>query len=135
MTEKRTRAAGASIGAERYPLSLRLGEFGWRSLEDVAARHRIPIEGLIADACGYFAVEIADGRIATRLPRFRSPEGEGTPRELELELPARTWQALEGEAERQDTDLTRIVEHASLLYIADLDSGRAIRRFFDGESD
>ncbi len=133
VTEKRPEAAGPSATRERHRLAVRLDRFGWQALEAAARGHHESIESLIADACGYFAVEAEVGRAATRLPRFRDHDGKGEPRELELHMPSRIWQVLQQEAERQGAQLPRVVEHASLLYLADLDSGRAVRRILDAE--
>ena len=97
------------------------------------------VEGLIADACSYLVVEIENERVSIQPPRFRSrpprfrSQSGGEARELELRLPARIWRELEAEAEVQGIELPRLVEHASLLYIADLDSGRAAGRILDAD--
>ena len=44
--------------------------------------------------------------------------------ELELRLPAREWGRLQAEAERQKVNLERLLEHATIRFMADLDAGR-----------
>ncbi len=133
MTEKRPEAAGPSTTRARHRLTLRLDQFGWQAIGAAARGQDESVESLITDACAYFAAEVEVGRVATRLPRFRDRDGDGEPRELELHLPATVWQVLEQEADGQGAELPRIVEHASLLYLADLDSGRAVRRILEPE--
>jgi hypothetical protein len=108
-------------------------KFGWRALAAAAEREHESIENLIAEACGYFVAEVEAGRLASRVPAFVDRSGRGEPRELELRLPARIWRVLEAEAGKQGAELSGLVEHASLLYLADLDSGRAARRILDDE--
>ncbi len=130
MTDKRTKTADAGVEAgDRQSLALRFDRFGWQALESAAERQHESLEDLISAACGYFVLELETERVATRLPRFRDTRGE--PRELELSLPSRIWQSLEQQAESQDAEPSRIVEHATLLYLADLDSGRATHRLLD----
>jgi hypothetical protein len=128
-----TEAAGMSPDRERHALDLSFDEFGWQALEAAARRHDETVENLIADACVYFAAEV--GRVATRLPRFRDPSGnaDGQSRELELFLRPGIWQVLEREAEEHGAEVSVIVGHALLLYLADLESGRAVRRILDPE--
>jgi hypothetical protein len=133
VAEHRTHEASTSPSGELHCVALRFDEFGRRALEAATERQDQSIESLIADACGYFAAEVQVGRPATRLPRFRDGEGQGEAREFELRLPSKTWLALEQEAEAQRAELPRIIEHASLLYLADLDSGRALGRILEPE--
>ena len=111
-------------------LSIRLDDFGWQTLEAAAERHDESIEDLIADACGHLVVESGRGRAAARLLQLPGPR-HGEARELELVLPVRIWNALEAEAEAQGVELPRVIEHASLLHISDLESGRGARLILD----
>ena len=45
-----------------------------------------------------------------------------------LNLSAEACKGLEREAKRQETQLDRLLEHAAMLYIADLDAGRVAKR-------
>jgi len=68
--------------------------------------------------------------VAWRVPRFvrpAQPGGAGT----DVELDDATMQALEQEARRQGIPPGRLVEHALLYFLADLDSGRAEARLAD----
>ena len=52
----------------------------------------------------------------------------GEARTLELELDAESLRLLEQEAERQELALERLIEHAAIFYLADLDAGRVAKR-------
>ena len=112
----------------RLEISIRLDEFGWSALEDHARGEGIELERLVALACSYYQSELAAGRTATRVPRFGKPAAERESRTLVLELNARTLKGLEQEAERQGLPLERLVEHAAIFYLADLDAGRVAER-------
>ena len=123
---------GRSSGTEdgRRLLEIRLDSFGWQTLEAAAGRQDESIEELVAAACGHLVIESERGRAAARLLRLPGPR-EAEARELELVLPARIWHALEVEAEEQNAELPRVIEHASLLHISDLESGRGARLILD----
>ena len=114
----------------RRLLSISLDSFGWQTLEAAAGRQDESIEELIAAACGHLVIESERGRAAARLLRLPGPR-QGETRELELALPARIWRALETEADGQKVELPRVIEHASLLYVSDLESGRAADLILD----
>jgi hypothetical protein len=126
-----TEERAPNAAPERHSLAVCFEEFGWHALEDAARRENESVESLIADACRYFAREVEVDRVAARLLPIRA--GGGTPRDLELHLPSRTWRLLVQESARQSAELSRIVEHASLLYLADVESGRAARRILEAE--
>ena len=109
-------------------MSITLDEFGWSALEDHARAEGLELDRLIALACGYYESELADGRTATRVPRFGKPVTERESRALVIELDARTLKRLEQEAERQGLGRERLVEHAAIFYLADLDAGRVAER-------
>ena len=102
---------------------LRYDEFGWRSLESEAARDGKGLEELLGRALAHLDTELRTTRGALLAPRFK-PGGHGTPREVRLELARAHLQRLEREAGRQGIPLERLLEHAPLLYLADVDSGR-----------
>ncbi len=112
----------------RLEISITWDEFGWSALEDHARAEGLKLDRLIALACSYYESELAAGRTATRVPRFGKPVTERESRDLVLELHARTLKRLEKEAERQGLGLERLVEHAAIFYLADLDAGRVAQR-------
>ena len=127
-------ARALSEGAsEVHHVALDLDGFGGEAIEAASRDHGQSVQELVADACGYFALEVQDGRIATRLPRFSAPRDASHARDLELQVPSRIWATLEQEAADQGADVDRMVGHACLLYIADLNGGRAVRRMLEPE--
>ena len=53
---------------------------------------------------------------------YESHPIETPPREIRLELTRGGWECLESEAARQGIPFERLLEHAALSYLADLDS-------------
>jgi hypothetical protein len=122
-------------------VTLRFDEFGWESLElealrestadgeDVCGHGLQPptLDDLLSRAAAYFDAERPTRQAAMRAPGFK-PGGQGTPREIQLEVSGDCWESLESEAARQGVALESLLEHAALLYLADIDSGRVARR-------
>jgi hypothetical protein len=120
----------ASTGAEaRRVLSVRLGSFGWRAVEKAAGACGSSTEELVADACIHLLAEADKGRPAASVPSLPAPMGEQ--RELEVSLPTASWESLEAEAEHQAVELERLIVHAVLLHISDMDTGRATGAILD----
>ena len=115
-------------------LTLKFDEFGWESLESEARRNGETLEELLSRAAVYFDAERPTKRAATLVPGF-SPDERGMPREVRLQLTPVRWEALESEAGRQGVPLERLLEHAALLYLADLESGRFAARIVDRARD
>lgn len=106
---------------------LGFGEFGWQSLDAEARRERVTLDELLGRAVSYFAAAVRTTRAAALAPKFKPGEW-GTPREVWLDLTRDDWVRLDSEAEDQGIPLERLLEHAPLLYLADLDSGRVAKR-------
>ncbi len=104
-------------------LSLSFDEFGWESLEAQAELQQETLDRLLAQAFAYLVSELGSDRTVLRAPRFK-PSSRGTARELELELAPVRWERLEAEAKDQEIALERLLEHAAVLYLADVTSGR-----------
>jgi hypothetical protein len=126
---------GAGLGVEMMEptgreLTLSFDEFGWESLESQARRDGKTLDELLSRAAAYLDAELPTRRAAILVPPFK-PRGRGTPREVRPELGRECWERLEGEAERQGVALERLLEHAALLYLADIDSGRVADRVLD----
>jgi hypothetical protein len=113
---------------------LGFGEFGWQSLDAEAGRERVTLDELLGRAVSYFAAAVRTTRAAALAPRAAAlapkfkPGEWGIPREIRLELTRDDWVRLDSEAEHQGIPLERLLEHAPLLYLADLDSGRVAKR-------
>jgi len=114
----------------RRLVSIRFTDFGWQAVEAAAGAADGSPEDVIADACGHLLVESERGRLAARMPRMPVPPS-GEARTVELNLPPRIWDSLEHEAENQGVELPRLIEHAVLLHLSDLDAGRATRTILD----
>ena len=111
----------------RHEFRLSFDEFGWESLESEARREGETLDDLLSRAAAYFDAERSTSRAATLAPVFK-PGGREMPREVRLDVNRDRWEDLESEAGRQGVPLERLLEHAALLYLADIDSGRLASR-------
>lgn len=119
----------------RHELTLTFDEFGWQSLEaEVRRDGGETLDDLLSCAVAYLDAELPAGRAATHVPRFK-PHSQGVERKVHPELSRDRWERLEREAERQGVALERLLEHAALLYLADIDSGRVAERILDRAED
>jgi hypothetical protein len=111
---------GAGVGGVR----LRFDQFGRRRLESSIRDGQPTLDGLLARALAHFDEELERGRPAAVPPGFgahRSELGE----EVELMPVAQwRWEGLQERAGRWEIPVERLLEHALLLYLADLDFGR-----------
>lgn len=103
-------------------------QFGWNELERQARAERTDLPRLLAQAFTHFASELGGERPATNAPRLHPPPLEREARTLTLELDPECLQTLRSEAENQGLALPRLLEHAALLYLADVESGRVAER-------
>jgi hypothetical protein len=116
----------------RRSMVLALGGFGSEAIEEHARRYTLSIETVVGRAAEHYVAEGGSQRMSRRLPRFqREPAAAAAPVEIDLE--PEVWQALQEEAERQGVPVERILEHAALLLVADLDSGRAASRILEDD--
>jgi hypothetical protein len=111
----------------RRSLTLALDDFGQATLQVEAARLSLSTAELVGQATLYYLEDRPSGRPALRVPRFSRDPAEKTI-DLELELDHHTWEELELESMRQGVTVERLVEHAALYLMADLDSGRVATR-------
>ncbi len=112
-------------------VTLRFDEFGWQGLESEARRDGLTLEELLGCAVAYFDAELPTTRAALCAPRFKprsKARAQQMSREIRLELTRGGWEHLQSEAGRQGIPLERLLEHAPLLYLADVDSGRVVKR-------
>ena len=109
-------------------ISITFDEFGWSVLEGEARAEGLELDRLVSLACAYYKSELATERTATLVPRFDQSAAERETRLLELELDAESLRLLEQEAEDQELELERLIEHAAIFYLADLDAGRVAER-------
>jgi hypothetical protein len=111
----------------RRSLKLALDDFGRATLEGEAARYSVEPGELVSHAVGYYLGDRDSGRQALRVPRF-GRSATAAPLELDVELDDRAWEEAEAEAARQRVPLERLLEHAAMYLIADLDSGDVAAR-------
>jgi hypothetical protein len=117
-------------------LTLALDEFGRTSLEGQARALDVPAAAIVSQAALYFLAELGRERAATKVPRFAREAAPGGERlELTVALDPTDWRALEREAELQHVTLERLLVHAALLLLADLDSGRVAVRILEEEEE
>ncbi len=118
-------------------ISITFDQFGWGALEEEARAEGLALDRLMSLACTYYKSELANERTATlvprfdksaAVPRFDKSAAKRETRLLELELDAESLRLLEQEAEDQELELERLIEHAAILYLADLDAGRVAER-------
>jgi len=111
---------------------LDLDEFGSTAVIREAARLGVSPAELLVRAARYYLADRGTGRLSYRLPgfvlRLRVASGAG----LAVELDDGAWSGLQAESARQGVALERLLEHAVLYLLADLDSGRAAARILAG---
>ena len=109
-------------------LPLTLSPFGWASLEARAGADGFDLDQVIEQACAHYASELGTGRLATQVPMFGPAQPKGRVRIVSLELDQACAELLGDEARRRGVSPERVVRHATLLYLADLDAGRIADR-------
>jgi hypothetical protein len=112
---------------------LQLDDFGKEALE-AQTRDGSSRDAVIGTAARYYLADRYSGRVAWRAPRFLR-RGDSEVGETDVEIDEDTMQALEQEARRQGIAPGRLVEHAFLYFVADVDSGRAMRRLANADED
>jgi hypothetical protein len=115
-------------------LTLSLEEFGASTLEAEAERYSVSPAELGSRAVRYYLSDRDSGRMALRVPRLSQDPARKPALELTLDLDPDSWRELEEEAERQQVSVERLLEHAIVYFLADLDAGRVERRMLDEES-
>ena len=113
-------------------LILRFEQFGWDAVADASARYGLGIDELISAACRRV---VADPGSAPPVLDSGRPSSAGEQREVTLDLSRVEWEAIEQEATRREIEPTDLIRHATLLLIADFDSGRIAREIADNDQD
>jgi hypothetical protein len=108
-------------------MTLRLDRFGSQALADFAEERHDSASMVVRTASLYYLADRESGRSAWLVPRFLQASPPGTDR-LEVDLDDETWKALANEARGQGVEPARLVEHALLYFLADLDGGRLADR-------
>jgi hypothetical protein len=116
-------------------LTLSLEEFGASTLVGKAERYSVSTTRLAQQAVRYYLSDRDSGRMALRVPRLSQERARQPALELTLDLDADSWNELKQEAERQEVSVERLLEHAIIYFLADLDAGRVERRVLGEEAD
>ena len=104
-------------------LVIHLTAFGAEILDAEGRRQARPVDELVEEAVQHLLAESRSSRIATRVPPLPWTDREFQAREVRLELEEASWRSLGEEADRQRQPVERLIEHAVLLYLADLEAG------------
>jgi hypothetical protein len=113
------------IGLSEFALVALRGEERGVSSAQASAR--------MARAVRYYLGAKDRERPGWRYPSFlREDEEEGGSVELELRIDDAVWRSFEAEAKKQGVSTTRLVEHAALYFVADLNAGRIEARILEG---
>ena len=112
-------------------VTLTVGHFVADTLREQARANALRPEEFVERAAHYYLSERSTGRLARKLPAFLERGSDGRDVEYQLDVEEASWEELQDAAKREGTSTERLLEHAVLLLIADLDSGRVARRFVD----
>jgi hypothetical protein len=110
-------------------VELTLDEFALEEVERLAGRLEVPRARVVARAVRHWLDEQASGRLAARPPAAqddRAASVHAIP--LAVDLPPADWDAVLQAAEAHEVDPERVIIHAVVLLLADLDSGRLAAR-------
>jgi hypothetical protein len=106
---------------------LNLDEFGRHALEIFVRQRRRSHSVAVRTASLYYLADRDAERPTWPVPRFasarRAPNGNAAT--VRIKLDEETWDAVVQEARRQRVTVKRLVEHATLYFLADFDSARA----------
>jgi hypothetical protein len=105
-------------------LTLTFDSFGWAALNAHAKAEGLSLGDLVSQACAHFHLDLPNRRPAAVVPWFARKRGAECS-EMPLALPGEVWKSLADEAHRQRLPLVRLIEHAALYYVADVQSDRA----------
>jgi hypothetical protein len=112
-------------------LSLELGSFVKKTLEEQAHANDVSVPALLRGSALYYLFQRDAERLAWRIPRFARSSAHSAAGiehkgrlEVTLDLEDDVWRCLEAESEQQRVPLARLLEHAALLFMNDLACGR-----------
>jgi hypothetical protein len=108
-----------------------MGEFVANTLREHARANALSPEEFVDRAARYYLSEPSSMRPARRIPAFVKRGSAGRPIEFHVELEETPPEQLQAAAALEGTSVERVLEHAVLLLIADLDSGRVAARFIE----
>lgn len=123
------RDSGRGVLEERTTLTLAFSRFGWRAVESAADELGESVDDFIAYSCGFYVRELDLGRARAEDVELRSRAGQE--REVEVVVPTRIWQRIDGLAGERKVSHAEVVEHASLALATEVASGAVAERLFD----
>ena len=113
-------------------LNLEMDPFGRTTIESQAERHAVKLGDLLRQAVHYYLSDEDSGRVGWRYPRFRrGAEGGGEEFDVVVDVDEVTWRRFTVAAEAQSVPLERLLEHAALYFVADVNSGRVTARILE----
>ena len=112
-----------------------MGDFAANTLREQARANALSPDEFLDRAVRYYLSERSSRRLARKLPGFLETISNGRCIALDVDLEEAAWEELEGVAAREGVSVERVLEHALLLLVADLDSGRVAARFVEDASE
>ena len=113
----------------RCEVELALDEFALEEVERLAGRLEVPRARVVARAVRYWLDELPKGRLAARPLAPQDERAASAPAiPMAVGLPPADWEAVRQAADAHEVEAERVVTHAVLLLLADLDSGRLAAR-------
>jgi hypothetical protein len=115
-------------------MTLELGEFSRAALDAQAERQGLVLATLLARSAQYYLLEHPSERLSARVPSFVSGDAQtehGLPLRVTIDLDDGHWRELDAAAAREGISVERLFEHAALLFLADLESGRVAARLLE----
>lgn len=104
------------------------------SLEHEARRYGLSVSAFLERAALYYLLERKSDRLAVRVPPLSRelPEGgRDCVLPVTIELRAQEWNDLDRAAASESLSVERLLEHAVLLFLADLESGHVAARLLE----
>ena len=116
---------------------LDLGEFARTALDRVASRDGGSRSAVVRTAWRYYLAESDSQRSGWPFPPYSPSEqpAEDPASAVAVRLDDETWRSLVEQARRQNATPAALAEHAMLLYLADIESGRVGTRLRDALTD
>ena len=109
-------------------VELALDEFALEEVERVAGRLGVPRARIVERAVRHWLAEQSTGRLAARPPSSKPRAAAVHTVPLAVDLPRSDWDAVRRAAETHAVEPDRLIGHAVLLLLADVDSGRVAAR-------
>jgi hypothetical protein len=109
----------------RHSVTVRLGSFAVEALAGGAGSETEPSPADLERAIQFYLSQSRRRGPGWAYPEFVREQDPAGQVEIELEVDEFLWVSLEKEARRQKVTIPQLLEHASLYYAAEMDSGWA----------